>query len=168
MSRRLGATLLATALALGGCGYSLRGTLPSHIRTVGVPVFKNRTGQPAVENFLTRAVVEAFSTNGRLRVVRPEEADAILEGAVVGYDLQSVAFDPAANIRQYRLVVTLDLLFRDLRQQRVLFDRKGLQERADFRVPGTVSETIAREETALRTAAAEIARAVVAFTVERF
>ena len=72
--------LLALALVLAGCGYSLRGSLPGHIRTVAVPVFANKTQQPAVENFLTRAVVDAFVTSGRLKVVRPEEADSILEG----------------------------------------------------------------------------------------
>ena len=74
----LGLALLAVGLA--GCGYSFRGTLPDHIRTVAVPVFTNKTAEPAVATFLTSAVVEAFSSNGRLRVVRPEEADAILDG----------------------------------------------------------------------------------------
>ena len=159
------------ALALvgsAGCGYSLRGTLPGHIRTVGVPVLKNRTAEPAVENLLTRAIVEAFSTNGRLRVVTPEQADSILEGEVVGYNVQSVAFDPGLNVRQYRLIVTLNLRYRDVQEKRVLFERQGIQERADFRVPGGVTETIASEEAAVRTAAAEIARSIVSFTVERF
>jgi outer membrane lipopolysaccharide assembly protein LptE/RlpB len=160
--------LLAVVLGGSGCGYSWRGTLPEHIRTVAVPVFKNKTSEPAVENFLTRAIVEAFSTNGRLRVVTPERADSILEGEVVGYEVQSVAFDPRVNVRQYRLIVTLNLRYRDVRQERVLLERAGLQERADFRVPGAVSETIAREEAAVRTAAAEIARSVVSLTLERF
>ncbi|MBI4246785.1 MAG: LptE family protein [Candidatus Rokubacteria bacterium] len=167
MMRRTGA-LLTAALLLGGCGYSVRGTLPEHIKTVAVPVFKNRTVEPAVENTLTRAVVEAFSTNGRLRVVGLEQADAILEGEIVGYEVQAVAFDPRANVRQYRLVVTMNLRFRDVREKKVLFERQGLQERANFQVPSTVSTTIVREETALRAAAVDIARAIVSFTVERF
>jgi hypothetical protein len=159
---------LLVLLGSAGCGYGLRGSLPSHIQTVGVPVFKNSTAEPAVENFLTRAIVEAFSTNGRLRVVTPERADSILEGEVVAYDVQSIAFDPRLNVRQYRLVVTLNLRYRDVRENRVVFDRRHIQERADFQVPGTVSETIAREESALRVAASEIARSVVSFTVEPF
>jgi hypothetical protein len=168
-SGRWGRLLLGLAL-LGstGCGYGLRGSLPEHIQTVAVPIFKNSTAEPAVENFLTRAVVDAFSTNGRLRVVTAERADSILEGEVIGYDVQSVAFDPNINVRQYRLVVTLNLRYRDVRDNRVVFDRRNMQERADFRVPGSVSVTIAREESALRVAAAEIARSVVSFTVEPF
>lgn len=167
MSRRAFAAL-ALALALGGCGYSLRGNLPDDIKTVAVPVFRNRTGEPAVENLITRAVIEAFSTNGRLRVVAAEAADAILEGDVVGYQLESIAFDPRANVRQYRLLVTLNVRFRDVRRNTVLFRRDGFQEKADFRVLGAVSETISREETALRAAAVDIARTVVSLAIERF
>lgn len=171
MTRRGALAALAGALLVSfvaGCGYSLRGNLPEHLKTVAVPTFANRTNEPAVENIVTRAVVEAFTTNGRLRVVRTDEADALLEGEVTGYDLQSVAFDASANVRQYRLVVTMNLRFKDLRENKVIYDRSGVQERADFRVPGTVSDNIAREEVALRVAAVEIGRAVVSFTIERF
>jgi hypothetical protein len=160
--------LVALLLAAGGCGYSFQGTLPPHIASIAVPVFANRTPEPAVETILTRAVVDAFSTSGRLRVTTPERADSILNGEVTGYDIQSIAFDPRANVRQYRLVVTMNLRYRDLRENRLVFERLGLQEQAEFRVSAAVAETIVREETALRAAAQEIARAVVALTLERF
>jgi outer membrane lipopolysaccharide assembly protein LptE/RlpB len=162
------ALLLALVVANAGCGYSLRGNLPGHINTVAVPIFRNRTSEPGVENFLTGAVVEAFSTNGRLKVVGTAQADSILEGEVTGYQVQSVAFDPRANVQQYRLVVTLNLRFRDLKRDEVLFEQQNLQERSDFRTLGVVSQTISREETALRAAATEIARAIVALAIDRF
>lgn len=171
MIRRPAVIPLAAALAgllLGGCGYSLRGNLPEHLQTIAIPTFANRTREPAVENIVTRAVVEAFTTSGRLRVVRPEVADSILEGEVTGYDLVSVAFDASQNIRQYRLIVTMNLRYRDLRENKLVYNRAGVQEHADFRVPGTVADNIAREEVALRAAATEIGRAVVSFTLEPF
>lgn len=160
--------LLALATALAGCGYALHGNLPNHVQTVAVPVFANKTAEPAIENFLTQAVVEAFATNGRLRVVKTEEADAILEGEVVGYEIQALAFDPRASIRQYRLVVTMNLRFRDVKKNALLFEQARLQERADFRVVGAVSQTISREESALRAAAVEIARSIVSLAIDRF
>ena len=48
MSHRLATTLLVTVTMLGGCGYSLRGNLPSHLKTVAVPTFANRTQEPGV------------------------------------------------------------------------------------------------------------------------
>lgn len=168
MSQAARSWLLLATLLLGGCGYSLRGTLPQHIKTVAVPVFVNRTQEPAVENVMTRAVIDAFVTSGRLRVVRPEEADAILEGEIVGYRIEALAFDPRANIREYRLWVTLNLQFRDVRNHVMLWRQEGLEEKADFRVPGQVAQTISREESALRQAAVDIGRAIVNLAVDRF
>jgi hypothetical protein len=164
----LGTVAVLVAIVSAGCGYSLRGNLPAHLKTVGVPVFANRTAEPAIENVITSAVAEAFSTNGRLRVVRPAEADALLEGEITGYELQSIAFDPRANVRQYRLLVTMNVLFRDVRRNAVLFEQRNLQERADFNVAGAVSETIVREEASVRRAAIEIGRTLVSRAVDRF
>ena len=162
-------------LLLTGCGYSLRGTLPPHIKTVGVPIFTNRTAAPAVEGFITRAVVQAFSTNGRLRVVNPADADAVLDGEVTGYSVAPIAFDSAANVRRLRLTVSLSLVLRDVKRKTILF-QQGVTERSDFNVPGAtpgtspsvVSQTVSEEETALRAAAVDIARTIVSLAVERF
>jgi len=164
--RALALGLLAAAVA--GCGYSFRGTLPEHIQTVAVPLFANKTGEPRIESLLTSAVVEAFSTNGRLRVVKREDADAVLEGEVVGYSLLSISYDSQANVRQYRLIMTINLKLLDMRRSAVLFEERNLREKADFQVMNAVSETISVEETAVRTAATEIARAIVSLTVTRF
>jgi hypothetical protein len=169
-ARIAGSLLLAAFVlaAVAGCGYTIGGSLPSHIRTVGVPVFGNQTAEPGVEGLITRAIVEAFSTNGRLRVVAPSDADSVLQGEVADYQVYSIAFDPRANVRQYRLVVKLNVRFRDVRDNRVLFEVAGLEERADFRVAASVADTISLEETALRTAAVDIARAVITAAIERF
>lgn len=168
MTRRRSAILAAAIVLLAGCGYSLRGSLPGHIRTVAVPIFTNKTQEPAVENVLTRAVVDAFVTSGRLKVVRPEEADSILEGEIVGYRLESLSFDPRANVREYRLTVTLNLQFRDVRRNVMLWRQEGVQEKADFRVTGQAVATITSEESALRLAAVDIGRAIVNLAVDRF
>jgi outer membrane lipopolysaccharide assembly protein LptE/RlpB len=165
---RIRALLLTVAVLGGGCGYTVRGTLPSHIKTVAVPVFRNNTSEPAIEGFITRAVVEAFSTNGRLKVVGSDKADAVLDGEITGYNVYSIAFDQNSNVRQYRLAVTLNLKMRDVRQNSVLFQQSGVQEQADFRVQNVVSQTISREETALRAAAVDIGRSIVSLTVTRF
>jgi Lipopolysaccharide-assembly len=166
--RRGLAALLALAVASGGCGYTIGNRLPPHIKTVAVPIFKNRTTEPRVEAVITRAVVEAFSTNGQLRVVQPEEADAILEGELTGYTVQGVAFNSKINVQQYRLVVTLSVRFQDVRRRTILF-QGGISERADFAVQGTVAETITLEkDTAVRGAAVDIGRAVVSRVVQRF
>jgi outer membrane lipopolysaccharide assembly protein LptE/RlpB len=152
----------------GACGYTIQGTLPPHIQTISVPIFKNRTRQPGVESVITRAVVEAFTTNGRLRVVRGEDADAVLEGEILNYVVTSIAFDSSANVQVYRLIVTVNLRMRDVRRKSLLFQQAGVTEQADFRVQAAVSQTVALEETSLRAAATEIGRAIMALAITRF
>jgi len=160
--------LLLASLLLSGCGYSLRGNLPGHIKSVAIPLFANRTEEPAVEQVITNAVIDAFVTSGRLRVVPPERADSILEGEIVGYRIEALAFDSRANVREYRLWVTLNLQFRDIRKNSMLWRQEGLQEKADFRVPSQVAVTISREASAIREAAVDIGRDIVNLAVDRF
>ena len=166
--RLQGAALLALACALGGCGYSFHGTLPDYIKTVAVPIFVNRTQQPAVEGVITRAIVDAFATNGRLRVVRPEDADSILEGEVLQYNIGAIAVDPSLNVQQYRLAVTLRLRMRDVRLNKLLFEQSSFSEQADFLVAGSVAQTLSLEAGALQQAATQIAQAVVSLALDRF
>ena len=166
--RRRALVALALAVLVGGCGYSVHGTLPGDIKTIAVPIFQNLTREPAVEGLITRAVVEAFTTNGRLKVVSAAEADAVLDGEVTGYSVYSIAFDQDANVRQYRLVVSVNLLLRDRRKNEVLFRQSGVREQVDFRVQNAVSQTISLEETALRVAAVEVGRTIASLAVTRF
>jgi hypothetical protein len=169
LRRRLFALLVLAGL-LPGCGYSIgtRGNLPAHVKTVAVPVFVNKTQEPAIENIITPAVVNAFSSSGRLTVVPVEQADSILQGTITGYRLDLIAFTAQANVTMYRLYVTLDISFRDVRQDAMLWKQDGLQEQADFQVQGQVSDTIAQQDQAARVAAVEIGRKIVASAVDRF
>jgi outer membrane lipopolysaccharide assembly protein LptE/RlpB len=167
--RALAGALAVLSLA-AGCGYTIgiAGTLPPHIKTVAVPIFTNSTQEPAVENVITAAVVNAFSTSGRLRVVSVNSADAILQGQITGYTLDSIAFNSQINVTEYRLRVRLNITFRDVRQNTVLWKEDGLEEQANFRVEGRVSDSIAREGAAARQAAVLIGRRIVSAAVDRF
>ena len=165
---RRGLGLVLAAILLAGCGYSTRGSLPDHIKTVAVPIFKNRTLEPGVESAITSGVVNAFSSGGRVKVVPIDEADAVLQGEVVGYSLDGLSFDTNANVRAYRLRLVLNVEFRDVRRSAMLWRQEGLSETSDFQVAGQVSDTIARGQGAVQQAAAEIGRKVVNLAVDRF
>jgi hypothetical protein len=132
------------------------GTLPGDVKTIAVPIFQNLTREPAVEGLITRAVVEAFSTNGRLKVVPSSRGRRRARWRGLGYSVISIAFDQNSNVRQYRLVVSVNLQLRDRRKNEVLFKQSGVREQVDFRVQNAVSQTISLEETALKAAAVEV------------
>lgn len=167
--RSLAALVLAVVVGGAGCGYSLRPSLPPHIKTVHIPVLRNRTAEPGIETFVTQALTEAFVTSGRIRLAASaREADAILEGAIIGYSLTALAFDRTANVTEYRLEIALALTLHDRRNDVTLWKHDRLQERADFRVPGQVTQTLVREETALKQAAVDISRTIVSLALEGF
>ncbi len=131
-------------------------------------MFRNRTLEPGVESAVTSGVVNAFTGSGKLKVVAQDEADAILDGEVVGYSLEGLAFDRNINVRAYRLRLVLNVEFRDVRRSAMLWRQEGLQETSDFQVAGHVSDTVARGQGAVLQAASEIGRKVVNLAVERF
>ena len=168
MARLFLSAVLVLAAAIGGCGYSLQGNLPDHLKTVSVPVFKNRTTESGAETTITAAVINAFTSNGRLKVVSLDQADSVLDGEVTGYQVQSLTYDSRLNLRSYRLTVTMNVRFRDLRRTELLWQENGLVEDVSFDVAGQVSDTISREEGAVKQAALEIGRKVVNRAVDRF
>ena len=173
MSRRGAARALLSAAfllaaATGGCGYSLRGDLPDHLNTVSVPVFRTRTTEAGAESTITAAVVNAFTSSGRLKVVSMDNADSVLDGEITGYQVQSLTYDSKLNLRSYSLTVTMNVRFRDLRRAEMLWQQDGLVTEVAFDVAGQVSDTISREEGAVKQAALEIGRKIVGHAVDRF
>ena len=160
--------VLATVQALGGCGYSLRASLPGNIKTVHIPVLENRTQEPGIEDFSTQALTQALVTSGMARIApSAEQADAVLEGQIVEYSLTSLAFNQSANVTQYRLQIALALTLRD-RTKNVIWKQERIGERADFPVTGQVTTTLAREQDAVKRAAVDVARAIVSLAFEGF
>jgi hypothetical protein len=159
--------LLAFAACLPtGCGYSFHGNLPGHIKTVAVPMFKNNTEAAGIENTITSAVISAFSNGGRLRVVPADQADSILEGEIVGYQIDGAGFDRNANVQAYHLRVVLNVTFRDVRQNKTLWQESGLTQTSDFQVQGQVSDTLAVGRGAASQAAADIGRKIANATID--
>jgi len=168
VSRLIVRAALVLSMAAGGCGYTLQGNLPDHLKTVSVPVFKNRTTEPGAENTITAAVINAFTSNGRLKVVSVDRADCILEGEVTGYQVQSLTYDSKLNLHSYNLTVTMNVRFRDVRRTELLWQQDALVENVSFDVAGQVSDTISREEGAVKQAALQIGRKIVNRAVDRF
>ncbi|MGH7358588.1 MAG: LPS assembly lipoprotein LptE, partial [Candidatus Rokuibacteriota bacterium] len=167
---RTAVLLVAVAtLSLGGCGYSLRTSLPPGIQSIHVPVLENKTSEPAIEDFITQALTQAVVQSSRVRIAaNAQQADASLEGSIVEYRLVALSFDRSANVTSYRLIIGLSLTFRDLKQNKVIWKQDRIEERADFLVAGQVTQTLAREELAVQRAAVDVARAIVSFAFEGF
>src|SRR5207237_432 len=151
--RRAAVEHVLEGVARAGTTASRQGGPPHYRKCVALPVLRNRTTEPGVESTISSAVVNAFTTNGKLRVVSLDAADSMLEGEIIGFEVQSLAFDSRLNLRSYRLAVTMNVRFRDLKKSAMLWEQQGLREVVDFQVAGQVADTVSREEGAVKQAA---------------
>ncbi len=122
------ALLLGAALALvGGAGcshYGFSSAVKTHISTVAVPVLLNETLEYGAEQGVTDAIIAEFTEDNALRVVREEEADSILRGAVVLYERPVISYDASGNPKEYRVRVVARLSYEDLTKNEVVWEKE--------------------------------------------
>ena len=169
LSRRLfGTAALALALStLSGCGYALAGRgsfLPEYIRTIGVPLLVNNTSVFDVEQALTQRVRDST------------DADALLTGELTNVSASPSGFDDQGRATRYVVVVVVKAEFRDLRQNRVLWENAALTFREEYDLAtfvsgGTVADASAffgSGSNALERLSADFAKTVVSSILEAF
>ncbi len=166
------ALAVLTGLALTGCGYSLVGrasNLPADVRRVYLKPLENRTQRAQVEQILTRALADELLTRQRFVVVNdPASADAELSGAVVGFGVTPVTFDPDGRATEYEISITAQVAFRRAASDDVLWSNERYQFRESY--PVEVSETgyFDRENLAIEEVAGNFAETMVSDLLEGF
>lgn len=97
--------------ALGGCSaYGLNsGRVQPGLESVAVPYFANESTEPDVEIVLTDAIINGLLQNRTLRVVDEDQADAIVRGTVVSYQVEEAFFDEERQAEQYEIRVRCEV-----------------------------------------------------------
>ncbi len=144
--RSLAVALAGALLAAGGCSYTVSGVLPGHLKTIAIPVFGNNTVEFRLADDVTQAITEAFQADRRLRLVREQDADAVLRGTVVGYRNQVFGYTAEERATQYEIVLVVQVAFRDQIKNRVLWKEDQLAVRTTYDVV-SVGGAPARTET---------------------
>src|SRR5690348_2907867 len=118
MVERARVALLALGTALGlvaaGCSYSPNpSAFPTHLSTIAVPVFQNKTTQPTLEQQMTQAVVDKFIKNSKLKVVDEDHADLVVTGAVSVYKNAVFGFNAREQAQEYQVQITAVVTVKD-------------------------------------------------------
>jgi len=162
---------LILVLATSACGYHLRGTggaLPPGIKSVSIPVFKNRTTRYELDIKLTRAVIEEMVARGRVAVAaEPERADAVLDGEILSFSATPVGFTGQAWADHYTITVTAKVVLKDRTTEKVLFSNPSFVYVDEYEVPpGRDFESV--ESDAIDRVAEKFARSLVVAILEGF
>jgi hypothetical protein len=121
------AVVLVAVVMVVGCAHKMEYRLPPHLKKIAIPIFGNDTYEYGAENSLTDAVIEAFLTDGRLKVVSLKAADAVLEGAVAGYGEEVLSYDDYDVAEEYRVYIEANVTLKDLTTGEILWEEKGMR-----------------------------------------
>ncbi len=153
---RVGAlSLLAIALCALGCGYSTRSSLDPQYQTIFVRAFENYSKEYDFQAPLTNAVIRKFITDGRLKVVNQDQADLLLEGVILSYDLKGLTYDRNDEVTQFLCAVTAGVRLTDTKTGKVLWEEPSMAGETSFytRASGQSSDRLrGNAETYLATA----------------
>lgn len=166
----LAGLFLVTAF-LGSCGYHLRGTgssLPSHITSIHVPMFENKTTRYQLDLKLTQAVINELVSRGKVEV-RDDSggADAVLAGEITSFRASPIAFSGEAAADRYNINIVAKVTLRDLVNSQVVFSSPYFVYQGEYDVPeGTDFETV--EQEAIDEISEKFARSLVITMLEGF
>ncbi len=165
-----------TLLAAHGCGYALVGrgvAVDPSIRRVGVPLFKDRTGKPGLDQKLTQAVTEELLKRGRFEVL-PEATgvDALVDVELTGYSVAPVGFGDAGDATltqatRYAIVVSARVRYQKVGAEQPLWVNDSFSFRDEYDV-GDAATFFDREDQAIDRLAESFARSLVAAMLEAF
>jgi outer membrane lipopolysaccharide assembly protein LptE/RlpB len=168
----LGVLLAGLAANLSGCGYHLAGhgnTLPPEVHSVGIPIFVNRTNRPELEQRVTEAVIDEFSTRGRLKILPGEEgADTVLRGTLYTYTTTPVVLNEQGRARRYEILITAHVVLTQAATDRVLWENDHFLFKQQYEVPETSVAFVDREIIAIDEVASDFASTIVTSILEGF
>ena len=114
------------ASAAIGCGpYSFSGSsIPSHIKSVAIPIFENETAEFGIKERVTDALLENFVSENILKISDNKNADSIIRGTIVKITDVPFTFDENEFVQEYRVTIFLNLVWYDQVKNNDLFDGK--------------------------------------------
>jgi len=122
--RILRAILTALCLLLiSGCAYSFKGSLPSHIKSIAIPIFVDNSGYPGVLEKVTDSVLEAFISDNTLKVVDESKADIIINGTIQSVTQRAAAVKAGETVTEYQMIVRIKVVCEDLRMNKKMYDK---------------------------------------------
>lgn len=168
---RLGA-VAALCVLTAGCGYHTAGhanLLPADLHTIAVPAFVNQTQTYKIEQMLTSAVVQEFSTRTNYRVISsPDSADAILRGVVLSTYTSPLTYDSkTGRAASVLVVVSMNVQLTD-KEGKVLYQNPAYTFREQYQVSQELSSFFEEDSPAFQRLSRDFARTLVSNILEAF
>lgn len=119
-------TILAFSLIviINSCAYySFKGALPSHLKTIAIPLLNNRTPEATIHENLTNKLIDAFLEDNTLGIVDETQANLILTGSVNAVRVQASIVKAGETVSETKLTVQVKIKVEDVVTNKVLIDK---------------------------------------------
>jgi hypothetical protein len=168
--------VLALAFVASGCGYALVGrgiTTDPSIKRIGVPIFKDRTGKPGLDQKITARVIEELLKRGRFTVVQDTTGvDAVVDGEITSYTTSPVGFTTAGatptQASRYAINVTAKVVYRKIGQKEPIWQSEMFSYRDEYDMGESAASFFDREEQTVDRIAEAFGKNLVAAMLEAF
>jgi len=169
-----------SALALGamvlsaGCGYHLGGQgdlIPKTVKTIAIPSFSNGTVRYQLAPLVTADVVREFHSRTHYAIVTdPAQADAVLQGSLVRFDvLGGTTTDPVTGrATSSGVILTLSFSLTDRKTGKVIYQRSGYEFRGRYEILTDLTAYFDESGPAMKRVSSDAAKAVVSSILEAF
>jgi hypothetical protein len=144
-------------------------SLPESIRVIQFTTLENQTPRVGLEQRLSAEIARELASRGRFRVESSAEgADAVLTGAVTGFELYPVAFDSQGRGTDYQVRVTARVSLRPLPDGDAIWENPAFTFRDIYPFSATASSYVDLEATAIDRVAGRFAQSLVTSMLEGF
>ena len=116
-------TILLLFLIFMGCNYSFKGSLPSHIQKVAVPLFDDNTAYPGIREDLTNGVIDEFIADNTLKVVSESDADIIISGVISSIRQRASMLTGRETVQEYQVYVSVRVKCEDVKNNKMLWEK---------------------------------------------
>jgi hypothetical protein len=170
--------LAAVLLTLPGCGYALlgRGTsVDPSIKRIGVPVFKDSTGKPGLDQKVTQMVIEELLKRGGFAVVKEATGvDAVVEGELINYSAAPIGFSEEGQLGQtetrasrFAIILTARVRYAKVGAEEPIWVNDAFLVRDEYDIADPAN-FVDREDQAIERLVQAFARSLVASMLEGF
>ncbi len=93
-----------------GCSvYTFNPKGKSSLQSISVELFENTTGEYGLEDRMTEQVIEAFITDGSIKIVPENSAEALLYGKLIKYIRKPYEYDESDIVKTYAVTMTFEI-----------------------------------------------------------
>lgn len=176
------AAVLALSVSLSGCGYALVGrgvNVDPSIKRIGVPLFKDMSGKPGLDQKITEAVSGELLKRHRFEVVNEATGvDAVIEGEITSYVVRPAGYSvgaaqaggaaAAAEASRYDITLTAKVRYRKVGTAEPLWENDAFTYSDQYDLGSDPGGLFDREDQSIDRLAKTFSRNLVAAILEAF